>query len=37
VSVKNRIHNQMDKYDLKPEFTDIFENRTMNGFETYNR
>ena len=24
VTIKNRIHNQLDKYGLKPEFTDIF-------------
>jgi transposase len=24
VSIKNRIHNQLDKYNLKPEFSDIF-------------
>ncbi len=24
VAVKNRIHNQLDKYDLKPEYSDIF-------------
>lgn len=24
VTIKNRIHNQLDKYDLKPEFSDIF-------------
>jgi transposase len=24
VTIKNRIHNQLDKYDLKPDFTDLF-------------
>ncbi len=24
VAVKNRIHNQLDKYDLKPEYSDLF-------------
>lgn len=24
VAVKNRIHNLLDKYDLKPEYTDLF-------------
>jgi len=24
VTIKNRIHNQLDKYGLKPEFSDVF-------------
>jgi len=29
VAVKNRIHNLLDKYDLKPEFSDIFGKRGL--------
>jgi transposase len=34
VSIKNRIHNQLDKYNWKPEFSDIF-GKAANGSELY--
>jgi transposase len=35
VTVKNRVHILLDKYDLKPEYTDLFGKRAENGSEAY--
>jgi len=34
VSIKNRVHNQLDKYNLKTEFSDIFGKQGMEWLRT---